>query len=591
MQTNQPVNKPKTSTFEGFFLQMVRPGLDGQCQQMISKFLGNDWQVKPIGDNFTEFEVTLRDDALTPKQAWDKSYELRSQPGVVDAEPLFTVPVPVRKDWDDLLRPQIAAFNQTSIAEESADVTWGLKQMRVFEAWQKYFPDPSKPPGHGIVIAHPDTGYTQHPEIVPNILIDKGINYIQPNSKPLDTLEESGGEIINNPGHGTSTASLVISPPGAQGNYANGKFVVGVAPGAKLLPLRVSYSVVLLGVRNLAEAIEYAADNGSHVITISLGTAFPNQRLRSAILYAQKRGVIIIAAAGTMIPYVVYPAAYDEVIAVTSSNIRREIWWGASRGKQVDVTAPGQELWHAKTRKNDKGEFTYNIEQDSGTSFSAPIVAGLAALWLSYHGRDKLIARYGTEKIPFLFNQLLRDTCEKFPTWKPNRFGAGIVNAEKLLAAPLPDNISQAIASPAFSLQQFVPIDLGELDTFKFLFASIFVKWQTSDAVSIDWSKLKSSLAELLQINENDLPTRLKQVGKELAFYFATDNDLYKQFASILNQQQSPASATNWFQGLFKKAQARTNITPNQVGRSLTQILANKNLSNFFNRQVMNRNK
>jgi thermitase len=318
----------------------------------------------------------------------------------------------------------------------------------------------------------------------------------------------------------------MISPPGAQGNYANGKYVMGVAPGAKVIPLRVTYSVVLLSIRNLAEAIEYATDQGCHVITISLGTAFPNPRLRSAILYAQKRGVIIVAASGTMIPYVVYPAAYDEVIAVTSSNIRREIWWGASRGKKVDVTAPGQSLWHAKTRE-ENGQFTYNIEQDSGTSFSAPLVAAVAALWLSYHGRDQLIERYGAEKIPFIFNQLLRDSCEKFPTWEPNKFGSGIVNAEKLLATPLPDNTNRSVMPPAFALQQHTPVDSGEIDTFEHLFAS-----------EVPHSQITSGLAQLLQCSEDNLAEQLKQIGKEVAFHFATNPELYQQFVTALDEEQ-----------------------------------------------------
>ncbi|CDN10527.1 peptidase S8 and S53, subtilisin, kexin, sedolisin [Richelia intracellularis] len=177
-----------------------------------------------------------------------------------------------------------------------------------------------------------------------NILLEQGYDFLKGDKAPTDPLEKSGGEIINNLGHGTSTASLMISSPQAQGSYDNGKYVTGVAPGAKLVPLRVSYSVVLLNTSKLAQGIKHAADNGCHLISISLGTAFPNSRLREPITYAQKQGLIIVAASGTIVPYIVYPAASDEVIAVCGSNIRREIWWAASRGKKVDVTAPGQTL-------------------------------------------------------------------------------------------------------------------------------------------------------------------------------------------------------------------------------------------------------
>jgi thermitase len=86
-----------------------------------------------------------------------------------------------------------------------------------------------------------------------------------------------------------------------------------------------------------------------------------NKRLRSAITYAQKRGLIIVAAAGNFVPYVVWPAAYEEVIAVTGCDVQREIWKGSARGRQVDVTAPCDGVWCAKAKKKN-GEIEYNVE-------------------------------------------------------------------------------------------------------------------------------------------------------------------------------------------------------------------------------------
>lgn len=524
--------------FEGFFLQMVMPGLQQRVQKIVTQGLGSDWKIKPIGDNFTEFEVTKKQDALSVKQAWDKSYYLRSQPGVVDAQPLFAVPIPNYPAWNDESTQPRATFAPKNL-DESSDVEWSLKQLRVFEAWSRFFP-PNRRPGDGIVVGLPDTGYSEHPEIVANLLLEQGYDFLKGDKDPKDELETSGGEIINNPGHGTSTASVIISPRGGQGKYPSGKTVAGVAPGAKLVPLRVSYSVVLLSVRNLAEAIEYAANNGIHVLSISLGAGLFNARLRSAITYAQKRGVIIVAASGTLVPYVVWPAAYEEVIAVTGSNVRREIWWGASRGSQVDVTAPGESVWYAKVEKNN-GKINYNVLQGSGTSFSAPFVAGVAALWLSYHGRSQLIERYGAEKIPFIFNQILRDSCEKFPTWKPNQFGEGIVNAEKVLAAPLPDNVTRSVIAPGFALEQHSSIDNGRLDTFAHLFEQQLSQNQPQNnflGVVRDDTKLRAGLAQLLQTTETELPRRLKEVGQELAFYFTINPELYKQFAATLSSQK-----------------------------------------------------
>jgi serine protease len=534
MQTSKQPKKSNNylAKFEGFFIQMVMPGLEGRCGEIVAQFLGSNWQIKPIGDNYTEFEITLNDDSLSAKQAWDKTYELRSQPGIIDAEPLFTVPIREKDDWDEELKPQFRALDvqvNQQITNEGENPDWSLNQLRVFETWTRFFPDPNKLPGHGIIIGHPDTGYTPHPEIIDNLLTAQGFDFLKNDNNPTDELQRSGGEVINNPGHGTSTASVVVSPQGGQASYPNGKYVTGVAPGAKIIPLRVSYSVVLLSIRNLAEAIEYAANNGVHILTISLGAGFPNQRLRTAIIYAQKRGVIIVAASGTSIPFVVYPAAYDEVIAVTGSTVERGIWFGATIGKQVDVVAPGASIWYAKTRKDENSnELQYSIESGAGTSFSAPFVAGVAALWLSYHGRDNLIERYGAEKIPFIFNQLLRDTCDTFPTWNPNKHGKGIVNAEKLLIAP------------GMALQQYSPVDSGKIDTFEHLFES---QLETSESANNflfrDNGKLNSSLSQILQVSEAELPQKLKEVGQELAFYLTTNPELYKQFAVSLQNQES----------------------------------------------------
>ncbi|MEA5573589.1 S8 family peptidase [Calothrix sp. UHCC 0171] len=569
--------------FEGFFIQMVTPGLESRCKDIVNQVLGGDWRVKAIGDNSTEFEITLNDDALAVKDAWDKSYELRSQPGIIDAEPLFTVPVPERTNWDEQLKPQLRGFDiqaNRQAANEGENPDWSLRQLRVFEAWERFFPHPNQLPGDGIIIGHPDTGYTPHPEIINNLLTAQGYDFIKNDHDPIDELQRSGGEVINNPGHGTSTASVIVSPQSGETNYPNGKYVTGVAPGAKIIPLRVSYSVVLLSIRNLAEAIEYAANNGVHILTISLGAGFPNQRLRTAIIYAQKRGVIIVAASGTTVPFVVYPAAYDEVIAVTGSTVDRGIWWGATTGKQVDVAAPGDSIWYAKSRREENSnEFKYSIESGSGTSFSAPFVAGVAALWLAYHGRDNLITRYGAEKIPFIFNKLLRDTCDKFPTWQANKHGMGIVNAEKLLDAPLPDNVNQSMIAPGMALQQYSPVDSGGIETFSHLFAS---QVETSESeknfLFRDYDKLNSNLCQILQVSETELPQQLQEVGQELAFYLATNPELYKQFAATLHSQK-PASTQ--FKAVGNESLGKLNNM-----KSLHEILLKQGISEVLKTKI-----
>ncbi|MCA1617895.1 MAG: S8 family serine peptidase [Acidobacteria bacterium] len=413
--------------------------------------------------------------------------------------------------------------------------------MKVPEAWKRFAA--GREPGEGGVVGHPDTGYTRHPEITSRLLTDKGFDFVNNDSDARDELKRG---FLLFPGHGTGTSSVIVSPQGAQTNFgnlgANPLAVWGVAPGAKLIPVRVSTSVVLVGggVLNLARAIEHAADKNVHVISISMGTGFPNSRLLKAVQYAQKRGVIVLAAAGNYVGFVVWPAAYDEVIAVAASNARNKTWLHSSRGGAVDVTAPGESVWCAGVEDN--GGFS--VGRGSGTSFAVATVAGVAALWLSHHGRAKLAKRYGAEKIPVIFNQILRDNCDPLAGAGPG-FGRGLVNADRVLAAPLPDGVRALVPTPAFALRELPAIDAGGLATFRHLFESPAAqprRTRAAAAATVSDAVLRARLAELLGVTEEELPARLREVGQELAFHLASDPDLYNAFAATLAPKRPRAA-------------------------------------------------
>lgn len=340
----------------------------------------------------------------------------------------------------------------------------------------------------------------------------------------------------------------MVSPRGAQADFgsSNGTphAVWGVAFGAKLIPLRVPRSVVLdvpwagSGVLNLARAIEFAADQGAHVVSISLGTGVASFRLLKAVQYAQRRGVIILAAAGNYVPFVVWPAAYSEVIAVAASNARRQTWKYSSHGSAVDVTAPGESVWCAGVY----GPQQFSVGRGSGTSFAVATVAGIAALWLSHHGRDSLVKRYGAEKIPIIFNQIVRDTCDPIPGWKAG-FGRGLVNAEKVLRTSLP-GAAAPIPQMASALQEHPATAAGGLATFHHLFESALPSGRGFTAASGADANLWSMLAELLKVTEEELPARLKEIGQELAIHLAADSVLYDQFDKSLSRKQRFSRST-----------------------------------------------
>ncbi len=187
--------------------------------------------------------------------------------------------------------------------------------------------------------------------------------------------------MLENPGHGTATASVIMSGEGSPRSLA----VSGVAPGAKLVPLRVATSVVHLSFTNLVRAIHFAVDQGHHILSMSLGGPFSSEALERAIERSVNEGLILLAAAGNYWPFVVWPALSEHVVAVAAGNCDDRPWRHSACGPAVDVTAPGESVWIARVEQDDRLKFT--VEQSSGTSFAVATVAGMAALWLSVSPR------------------------------------------------------------------------------------------------------------------------------------------------------------------------------------------------------------
>jgi serine protease len=590
--TEPSANSPQAfeSIFEGFAVWVNGSTSVSTLQESLSSKLGSGWVFTPFGSHSdgdpNGFNITSIDRQLSIAEAWQISRQLKTQPDIIYAEPLFEVAISGRPDWNDTtvnllttdpdaaaLYPESLIFGEESHLNESDDPEWSLNQMRILEAWARFFPDPTKLPGQGIVIGHPDTGYRPHPEILANLLVAQGQDFLKNDSDATDELERPNGVLIPNPGHGTATSSVIVSPEGDQtpGNK-NIKFVTGVAPRAKLIPLRVTYSVVLLGMMKLAQSIYYATDRGAHVISISLG-GLGSLFLRSAIAYAQKNGVIVAAAAGNVVRFVVWPAAYDEVIAVAASNAKGETWSGSCRGKKVDITAPGESVWYAGSQKNDDSSITYGIGQGNGTSFAVAAVAGIAALWLSYHDRQKLIEKYGVENIPALFNHMLIKSCNLPVGWDINNFGAGIVDAEKLLATPLPENINELIKAPLMNLDEQILSETEKNEIFNQLFSQNISEIQSREGLkNVDFNILiEESLAKLLGENKADLSFQLKKLGQELAFNFATNPDLYNAFVFMIIQQGTSNKNANFLES--KNIQTTREIF---MLKKISQELKNK---------------
>ena len=196
---------------------------------------------------------------------------------------------------------------------------WAIDASFVQEAWN----EPLSPNvggkhfGEGIRIAHPDTGILPHPELASSIIdAQAAFDFVDDDPDATDPLGSG------NPGHGTSTASVIVSDFNATGVAG----VSGVAPRAALIPLRVSNSVVHYSWTRLTDAIDHAVAGNAHVVSMSLGGPLPSFVLHDAIADATDAGLILVAAAGNGWPFVVFPARYDEVIAVAASNCADQRW-------------------------------------------------------------------------------------------------------------------------------------------------------------------------------------------------------------------------------------------------------------------------
>jgi serine protease len=480
------------------------------------------WRIEPVSIATGEFELLppLRQRRPSTRAVWNSAYRLRDAPEVVHAEPLFRYEVP------DLHRPAAAPRRAAGGGEHSPATAgrfeWSLEKIGAIEAWQAFG---AGQPGAGITIGHPDTGYTPHPELFDpaRLLVSQGFDFEADDANPLDDLD---GDLLDNPGHGTGTASVIISGRGAAAGSSGPAFVSGVAPFASLIPIRATDSVVLFSTRGLRLAIDHAVAKGAQVISISLGGPLPSSALHSAIQRATQAGVIVLAAAGNQVRFVVCPAIYDEVIAVAASTIADTPWPDSCHGDAVDITAPGASVWRAHVERAAGGGFAYSVSRGSGTSYAVAATAGVAALWLSLHGVGALKAQYGAANIGRVFKDVLQRSCRKPPRWDSDSFGPGIANAAAALREPLP---AQAVVRKLRDRRRaLVASDATGLEA---------VLHQLPEAPR---AGAERALAEWLHVTDRELPAVLQDVGEELVFQLT----MYPALRATLEAQANrPAGA------------------------------------------------
>ncbi|WP_331235125.1 S8 family serine peptidase [Natronorarus salvus] len=177
--------------------------------------------------------------------------------------------------------------------------------------------------------------------------------------------------------HGTHCAGTAAAAD-------NGVGVLGVAPDATLHAVKVLACDGGGSFSDIAAGIEWSADQGHDVQSMSLGADSGSEVVEDAVNYAAEEGVVMVAAAGNSGPCtdcVGFPAAYDQVIAVSATDEDDELASFSSTGPEVDIAAPGVDTLSTVPR-DDYAEF-------SGTSMACPHVSGAAATLISAGTTDR----------------------------------------------------------------------------------------------------------------------------------------------------------------------------------------------------------
>lgn len=296
---------------------------------------------------------------------------------------------------------------------------WVLDSLNIRDAWKKTR-------GAGVIVAQPDTGVALHTAIDDAVNLELAFDaFTGKRGQARDPLDPD----MANPGHGTATSSVIAC--------RDSNIVAGVAPEAMLVPIRCLNSVIFtLDGSLIARAILHAREINADVISLSLGGPFISRSVSRALALVVESGIIVVAAGGNCCGFVVYPASDPNAVAVAGVDHKGRPWKGTSRGSEIDIAAPSENVFAARRAPGDDGKG--RIDPSQGTSFGTALTAGVAALWVAHHGRSALRKRASALGISVndLFSAAVSQSARRPDGWDPN-LGAGMVDAANLLALDL----------------------------------------------------------------------------------------------------------------------------------------------------------
>jgi serine protease len=315
--------------------------------------------------------------------------------------------------------------------------------------------------GSRSVIAVVDNGVTSHSDLNANIL--PGYDFTPNNRGGNGTNPGITTEKCSVQWHGTHVAGIAAALTN------NGSGIAGVAPGAKVVPVRVLNACGTGYTSDITDGIVWAAGGSvagvpgnaypAKVINLSLGggdscgTTFQN-----AIDYATSRGAVVVAAAGnnSYSATKFSPANCRNVISVGAINRPGLRYVVSNFGPAVDLAAPGDSIWSTYNNGNAApGPEGYGYS--SGTSMAAPMVSGVVALVQSVAP---------TPLTPAEIRTLLTQNVQPFPNGKPDQpIGAGILDATAAVMAARSGKIPAAANFTCSQSDQLMHVSCTDLST------------------------------------------------------------------------------------------------------------------------------
>lgn len=326
------------------------------------------------------------------------------------------------------LPPQDAQGQQET---DGQTVPWGIERIGALEAHEQDIR------GENASVAVLDTGIDPtHEDLQENIGEGNAI---------IPCQGECEEEWDDDEGHGTHVAGTIAALDNEIG-------VLGVAPETTLHAVKVLDAGGAGTPSTIADGLVWAAQQGYDIANMSLGSASPSVTLQLAIEFAHEQGTLLVGAAGNDgISQVNFPAAYEEVIAVSATTPDDELAWFSNFGPEIELAAPGVDV--LSTLPGD------NYAEFSGTSMATPHVSGTGALLMALG--------YSAEEARGFMNETAEDLG--LPSEEQ---GSGLVNAGAVADEPEPEpsepvrELPRLINEAVQLIQQAVQIILsgGSLD-------------------------------------------------------------------------------------------------------------------------------